>query len=171
MLFTVTQMRELPFPALMEIYREENRAMGKKQWPWETEGRQLALAEEDFRDYLETIFFRQEGAVYALWFSQGRYVSALRLEPYLDGLLLEALATAPQERRKGYAAALIRAVEEMLRLQGPVRLYAHVAKGNTPSLKTHASCGFLKISDSARYIDGSADSRCVTLLFEAPKII
>ena len=75
------------------------------------------------------------------------------------------------ERRKGYAGALIRAVQEMLLSRGPVRLYAHVAKHNTPSLRTHSACGFQKIQDSAVYIDGSADSRSVTLLFEYPKNI
>ena len=131
----------------------------------------LLETEEDFREYLETVFFRQEGALYALWLREDRCVSALRLEPYRDGLLLEALATAPGERRKGYAGALIRAVQEMLLSRGPVRLYAHVAKHNTPSLRTHSACGFQKIQDSAVYIDGSADSRSVTLLFEYPKNI
>ena len=42
---------------------------------------------------------------------------------------------------------------------------------NTPSLRTHSACGFQKIQDSAVYIDGSADSRSVTLLFEYPKNI
>ena len=171
MLRIAHSLRELPFPALMAVYREENQLLGKRRWPWETPQRQLALAEEDFREYLETVFFRQEGALYALWLREDRCVSALRLEPYRDGLLLEALATAPGERRKGYAGALIRAVQEMLISQGPVRLYAHVAKRNTPSLRTHSACGFQKIRDSAVYIDGSADSRSVTLLFEAAKNI
>ena len=171
MLKIVRNMGQLPFSDLMRVYAEENLALGRRRWPREPQPRQLALAEEDFREYLETVFFRQEGALYALWLREDRCVSALRLEPYRDGLLLEALATAPGERRKGYAGALIRAVQEMLLSRGPVRLYAHVAKRNTPSLRTHSACGFQKIRDSAVYIDGSADSRSVTLLFEAAKNI
>ena len=168
MLKIVRKMGQLPFSALMGGYEEENLALGRRRWPREPESRQLALAEEDFR---ETVFFRQEGALYALWLREDRCVSALRLEPYRDGLLLEALATAPGERRKGYAGALIRAVQEMLLSRGPVRLYAHVAKRNTPSLRTHSACGFQKIKDRAVYIDGSADSRSGTLLFEAAKTL
>ena len=169
MLKIVRNMGQLPFSDLMRVYAEENLALGRRRWPREPQP--LALAEEDFREYLETVFFRQEGALYALWLRQDRCVSALRLERYWDGLLLKALTTAPGERRKGYAGALIRAVQEMILSQGPVRLYAHVAKHNTPSLRTHSACGFQKIQDSAVYIDGSADSRSVTLLFEYPKNI
>ena len=168
MLLIAHHFRELPFSALMAVYLEENLALGKERWPWETASRQLELAEEDFRDYLESIFFRQERALYALLEQDGICVSALRLEPYRDGLLLEALATAPGERRKGYACALIREVTDFLADQGPVRIYAHVEKQNTASLKTHAHCGFQKISDNAVYIDGSADSRSVTLSLEIP---
>lgn len=157
---------QLPFSALMEVYQEENLALGARRWPWESEARQLALAEEEFRDYLESIFFRQNNAMYALLMHDGRALSALRLESYRDGLLLEALSTRKDLRRQGYATALIREVTEYLRKQGPVRIYAHVAKKNFPSLRTHARCGFRKISDSSVYIDGSADSRCVTLVLE-----
>ena len=171
MLYVAKQLCQLSFEQLMEVYREGNLENGRILAPFDSQARQLQLAEQDFHSYLAETFFPVRGAMYAVWEVEGKYVSALRLEPYRDGLLLEALATAPQERRKGYASALIRAVEEKLCTKAPLRLYAHVAKKNTPSLKTHASCGFLKISDSALYIDGSADSRCVTLLFEAPKKI
>ena len=168
MLRMVHSMGELPFPALMNIYREENQALGAKRWPWENEARQLALAEEEFRNYLESIFFSQPGAVYALWEVGEKPRSALRLELYRDGLLLEALATAPEERRKGYARSLIQAVVRYLQALGKTKVYAHVGKKNIPSLGVHECCGFVKISDSAVYIDGSADSRSVTLRLDIP---
>ena len=93
MLKIVRKMGQLPFSALMGVYEEENLALGRRRWPREPESRQLALAEEVFREYLETVFFRQEGALYALWLREDRCVSALRLEPYRDGLLLD-VATA-----------------------------------------------------------------------------
>ena len=66
MLKIVRNMGQLPFSDLMRVYAEENLALGRRRWPREPQPRQLALAEEDFREYLETIFFRQEGALYAL---------------------------------------------------------------------------------------------------------
>ena len=131
----------------------------------ETPDRQLALAEEDFREYLSQVFFAAEGAAYFILEEAGRYVSALRLEPYEDGLLLEALETAPEERRKGYAAHLICETVAYLKKSGPVRLYSHVLRGNTASLRTHEKCGFRQISDCARYIDGSVNRRAVTMLY------
>ena len=59
-------------------------------------------------------FFRQKGAFYCLWKENGRTVSALRLEPFGDGLLLEALETMPEQPRRGYGKALILAVLAVL---------------------------------------------------------
>ena len=89
------------------------------------------------------------------------YFSALRLEPYEDGLLLEALETAPAHRRKGYAEKLIRAVQaEFLQ-----KIYSHVSKKNTASLAVHQKCGFRQVLDYAKYIDGSVVRSAVTLCY------
>ena len=165
MLLIAKSLRGLSFPKLMEVYVEGNRENGGNRYPGETPDRQLALAEEDFREYLSQVFFAAEGAAYFILEEAGRYVSALRLEPYEDGLLLEALETAPEERRKGYAAHLICEVVAYLKKSGPVRMYSHVLRGNTASLRTHEKCGFRQISDSARYIDGSVNRRAVTMLY------
>ena len=126
----------------------------------EPEDRQIALAEQDFYQYLKDCFFPTFGAVYAVWMEENEYISALRLEPYKDGFLLEALETAPKHRRKGYAVKLIRAVLAQMPDQ---RIYSHVSKRNVPSLAVHEKCGFRKISDSAIYIDGSVNHRACTL--------
>ena len=165
MLLVAHSLRGLSFSKLMEVYLEGNRENGVNCYAGETPERQLALAEEDFREYLGRVFFTVEGAEYFILEEAGRYVSALRVEPYEDGLLLEALETAPGERRKGYAARLIRETVAHLQKRGPVRLYSHVLRGNTASLRTHEKCGFRQISDCARYIDGSVNSRAVTLLY------
>jgi RimJ/RimL family protein N-acetyltransferase len=78
-------------------------------------------------------------------------------------MLLEALETAPEQRKKGYATALIRAA---LAQVGTVKIYSHVGKRNEASLKTHISCGFRRISEQAVYADGSVNDRCCTLLYE-----
>ena len=152
MLILAKKCRELSFGRLMEIYVEGNLEQGQELAPDETEARQIALGEQAFYNYLEQVFFRTPGAVYAVWEVDGTYVSAMRLEPYQDGLLLEALETAPAERRKGYAKALIQAVLPQL---GDVKVYSHVNKRNTASRKTHEACGFVKCLDHAVYADGS----------------
>lgn len=157
---------ELNFRQLMDVYREDNVDNGKEFYPDLPPDRQLEETEQSFYQYLAQDFFRQNGAFCAVWEVRGRYVSALRLEPYKDGLLLEALSTAPQCRRQGYAAELIRAV-----LQGlpPGKVYSHVGKGNRASLGVHEKCGFRRIRETAVYIDGSVNDRCCTLLYEHSK--
>ena len=164
MLKLATSLRDLSFGNLMEVYAEGNLENGKDRWPELPEDRQLLLAEQDFYDYLREIFFRTKGAVYAVWVLEGKYVSALRLEPYKDGLLLEALETAPGARRKGYAEELLRAVQHRT---GGTKIYSHVHKNNIPSLDIHKKCGFRRIKEYAVYIDGSVNSRCCTLCHEA----
>lgn len=160
MLIMARKMRELSFGALMEVYVQDCMERGRALFPQETQDRQIAIGEQEFYQYLNEVFFRTPGAVYAVWAETSCYVSALRLEPFRDGLLLEALATAPDQRRKGYARKLIQAVLDQT---GPIRIYSHVDKRNTASLKTHAACGFSVILDYAVGIDGSVNPRCLTM--------
>lgn len=163
MLQIAKSLKELSFEALMQVYKQDNQENGREFYPDEPEMRQLQLAEERFYQYLRESFFSVPGALYALWVQDGAYVSALRLEPYRDGLLLEALSTHPEHRRKGYATALIRAVQAYV---GVGKIYSHVGKKNTPSRKTHESCGFRILSNQAVYIDGSVNSRAYTMCYE-----
>lgn len=166
MLRVARNMGKLSFGALMEVYIDANREHGALLAPEEPEARQIALSEQEFYSYLHDSFFAHSGALYCIWEENGKYVSALRLEPYRDGLLLEALETAPSQRRKGYAAQLIRAVQQLLAQQGSVRLYSHVSKRNEASLKTHLSCGFEIELDYASFVDGSVNHRSYTMRFE-----
>jgi GNAT superfamily N-acetyltransferase len=159
MLYIATKMQELNFSQLMAVYEEGNRENGEIFYPDLPEGQQLLCAEQSFYEYLREGFFPVSGAVYAIWIENECYVSALRLEPYEDGLLLEALETAPTQRRKGYAKKLIRAVLE----QFPQKIYSHVSKKNTASLAVHEKCGFVQVLDYAKYIDGSVARNAVTL--------
>lgn len=163
MLKIVKRLGELSFPRLMEIYVDDNRENGAERYPEEPEMRQLELAEADFRQYLVEVFFRQKGAFYAIWEESGRYVSALRLEPYRDGLLLEALSTHSAYRRMGYASMLIQAVQCLPEVE---KIYSHVSKRNAPSQGTHIKCGFRVVADQAVYIDGSVNARAVTFCWE-----
>lgn len=162
MLILATSLRELRFGELMDVYADSNREKAE-EWPNLPRGYALTLAEQDFRQYLDEVFFRTPGAVCAVWEESGEYVSTLRLEPYKDGLLLEGLETHPAHRKRGYAAALIRVVQQH---PGIGKIYSHVNKRNTASLKTHEKCGFRQISDHAVYINGSVDFRCCTMCYE-----
>ncbi len=152
MLYIAKSLNDLDFRALMDIYEEGNAEKGD-----------ILQAEQDFYQYLRQVFFKTEGAYYCLWQVDGIFVSALRLEPFMDGLLLEALETAPGKRRMGYATALIQAV---LSHTGAEKIYAHVHKRNLPSLKTHRKCGFEIVSEVARYIDGSVNTNSYTMCME-----
>ena len=163
MLLIAHRLNALSFGKLMDVYREGNSENGRELWPRERPERQLALAEQDFYDYLSQTFFRVPGAFYALWQVNGRYVSALRMEPYQDGWLLCALETMPEHRGKGYAKALIMEVLSQMKLQ---KIYSHVSKRNLASLRTHESCGFRKVLDHAVYADGSVLPTSLTLMTE-----
>lgn len=160
MLKIVRKMNDLSFGKLMEVYIEGNLENGQDLWPDEPESRQIALAEQEFYNYLQQVFFKTSGAQYLIWEENGSYVSALRLEPYQDGLLLEALETVPEARRRGYAAQLMYAALESV---GNVKVYSHVHKRNLASLRTHEKCGFVRILDHAVYADGSVNDVCSTL--------
>ena len=156
MLRSARSVKELNFSALMEVYIEGNLEKAE-------EGVSLLEAEQDFYAFLRDVFFAQPGSVYWILEEGGSYVSALRLEPYKDGWLLEALETAPEHRRKGYAEALLRQVTALPEYK---KIYSHVHKKNGPSLAVHEKCGFVRIAESAAYIDGSVNSRACTLLFQ-----
>lgn len=116
-----------------------------------------------FDSYLQDVFFRTKGAVYCIWEQDGRYVSALRLEPYEDGLILAGLQTLPGERGKGIATELIGAVVQWL---GTGKIYAHVYHRNKASIRVHQRCGFCLIAPHARFLDCSVSVFAGTYLFE-----
>ena len=57
MLVVAKSLREIAFGKLMDVYQEGNLENGADRWPDEPEGRQIALAEEDFYNYLQQVFF------------------------------------------------------------------------------------------------------------------
>lgn len=159
MMILARSLRQLRFGDLMGVYLRTNRENAERDYPEEPPAVGLRLAEADFYEYLRQRFFRTPGAMYALWEEDGSYVSALRLEPYRDGMLVTALETSPEARRRGYAQRLLAAVLEQA--AGPV--YSHVAWENHPSMCLHQKLGFRKIQDTALYLDGSVDHRACTM--------
>ena len=158
-----------PFSALPGIYRDSLRSSGAFQYPEEPITQQKALAESDFLSYIRLDFFPRRGSLYALWEEDGKPVSAARIEPYRDGVLLSGLETAPDCRGRGFASALLKSLLGILQGQGIPRVYSHVRKDNAPSLAVHKKCGFAVYKTTAVYLDGSADGKSYTLLLEFEK--
>ena len=165
MLKIVSSLSELHFGKLMCVYEESNRENAVERYGGLDRNLAILNTEQDFYQYLNEIFFSTKGAVYAIWEEEGRYVSALRLEPYMDGFLLEALETAPDCRRRGHSSALIRSVCSWIGDQGCSKIYSHVSKENVASLKVHVACGFRIVQDYAEYIDGTLRKNVYTLYF------
>lgn len=164
-LYVISSMSQLNIEQLMSVYLEGNIKNGEKNFSDLCCEEQIQKAELDFVDYLREDFFRQKDAAYYVWSVDGVYRSALRMEPYRDGLLLEALETAPNSRRNGYAYALISAVVSFLKEKNTTVVYSHVDKCNVPSLKLHIKCGFQRIKESATYIDGTVTQNSCTMCY------
>ena len=109
MLQIIRSMSQLDFSGMMALYEEGNLENAADLYPHLPQGQGLAQAEQDFYQYLRECFFKTPGAYYAVWAENGQYRSALRMEPYKDGMLLAALETHPDFRRRGYGEKLIRA--------------------------------------------------------------
>lgn len=169
MLKIIQSIQQLSFSQLMEVYEESNMLNGRERHPLASPHSQLHEAEQDFYHYLASVFFRQKNSYYAVLIENETYVSALRLEPYLDGVLLCALETAPNSRRHGYAYKLISSVIAYLAEQGSGMLYSHISKRNVASLNVHLKCGFQIIQDHAVYSDGSVLPGSYTLAYEFKK--
>ena len=85
-------------------------------------------------------------------------------DTFVDTLCFGGVATPLQHRRKGYGEALVRAALEHA---SNVKIYSHVSKKNTASLRTHEKCGFREILDYAVYADGSVNDASCTLCVES----
>ena len=156
------RMKDLNFDLLMEVYAEALEENWKDLYSELDRAEGLLQARQDFYQYLHQVFFATKGAFYAIYLDNGTYMSAVRFEPYKDGLLLEAVETAPSHRKKGYAYTLLHEALLHLRACGYQKIYSHISKKNTASIRLHTTCGFVKIADSATYIDGDVSNRAFT---------
>ena len=169
MLLVIHKFHQLSFSELVRVYSESLSQDIHDDDRSRAYHEQMREAEQEFYDYLNAVFFRQKNACYVVLEENGRYISALRLEPYMDGFLICALETAPEFRRKGFAEKLMRETVSFLSKTSDGKLYSHIAKNNTASLVLHEKCGFKTIKDYARYLDGSVFHDHVTMLYEYRK--
>lgn len=164
MLLVCTNLSQLNWSELMAVYAEGVEENGQDFYPDLPKGQQLLRAEQDFYTYLKQDFFRCQQERYCIWEENGAYVSALRLHPFEDGLLIEALETRLGYRQKGYATLLIRAVLAEI---GQQKVYSHISRRNRASIATHQKCGFHKFLDYAHYDEGEINTKCDTYRYEA----
>lgn len=169
MLLIISKFSELHFSKLLNVYNESIISAGKERYPFCTDVEQRFRAESDFYHYLNSVFFHQPNSFCAIWAASGEYKTALRLEPYCDGLLLCGLETAPEARNEGFATALLKAVLHNLSEHNIGTVYSHVNKTNVSSLTVHQNCGFQIIKNHAVCLDGSVLHDSYTLAFTCKK--
>lgn len=162
MLTIISNAEQLPYSQVMCVYEQSIRESAKKNHRNCCSMQQLLNAEQDLYAYLQDVL-EQKLAVLAFWTDNNKFVSALCLEKYRDGLLLTALETAPRERGKGYASMLVSCVVDQF---SDCKIYSHIADNNLTSISVHLKCGFQKISSSAVFLDGSQSTDASTYLYE-----
>lgn len=159
MLKIINSIRDLSFSDIIHVYSQSIAENGRLYYPALDLHNQRLEAEQDLYNYLCT-FFKISGAYMGIWIENGIYISAVRIEPYKDGMLISALETAPECRGLGYATRLLSAITQVQ----DNRYYSHVSVDNKSSLIVHKKAGFSVLSDYARYIDGSVDHKSYTLI-------
>ncbi len=120
-------------------------------------------AYNEMTEYLREDFFRTQGAFYAI---AGDYDCGLRVEPYRDGFLIEALQTKAELQNQGYAKTLLRCVLQSDMFPEGAAIYSHIHKKNAPSLAVHTACGFTQILDYAVFVDGSVYQHSCTMVYK-----
>lgn len=150
MLKIVKSLRDLDYPQLLTVYREQLKKSAVR-------GVEVAFYED------LSLFLSKRDNVCCLWAPQGRYAACVRVEPYRDGFLMTCLETAPDCRRQGIAYALVNAVLQDLSQQSGKCAYVHIAKNNRSSIGLHKKVGFRVVSDSARLVDGTVSQKYFTL--------
>lgn len=126
---------------LMAVYEESNGENAQDMFPDDSPEIARKKVHEGFGQYLDE-FLADPQNTYYIWEEQGAYRSALRLTKLTDFYYMEALETAPDCRRNGYAEKLMNAVITYLkRAHNPV-IRSCVSKKNEKSLAFHKKCGF-----------------------------
>lgn len=162
MLLKITHFEDIDGRRLMDIYAESNFENTDYFFPDEKDKKKaVKMVEEGFLDFLKNDYFTHPESAYCIYAENGVWISAARVFHALDDLYyLGGLETHPDFRRQGYAKRLISGIIDELKKCGSFRLYSSVGKRNTPSLRTHESCGFCIVSDVGHdYYYGDDDDR------------
>lgn len=161
MLLITQEIIAINYSQLMHVYEESIQLNGRKTYPRSSPVKQVFFSEQDLYSYLR--FALGSGCWLAVWVESGCYQSAVRLEPYKDGLLVTALETARNVRNKGYAQTLMNAV---LQNFSAVKIYAHIYADNKISIHLHEKLGFKQIKKTAEFLDGTVTSDAYTFMID-----
>ena len=164
MLRIVEAYSELNMEQYLHLCRESIQQSGWEKYRHLSPKTQVQNAKDDLVGYLSGGFFWKKGAFCALWVEDDTYKSALRIEPYRDGVLLHALETDPRARRQGYAFNLVQGVLSYLRDKNQALVYSHIHKWNISSKCLHEKCGFEIIADSAVLLDETVTQSYYTMV-------
>lgn len=168
MVIEFEQMKEQEMYRLVrEVYPEGSLEIAQEKNP-ELEDLSEAIREEEeyFVGFLKRFMESEQNRYYVLDID-GRWVSALRLTR-LDGFYyLEALETAPEYRRNGYAAQLIGEVIALIKEGGEVTIRSNVNKSNVASLVTHKKCGFsIELENGVNCLTGEVRDYVYGMIYE-----
>ena len=158
MLLLFNRWSEIDWSQFLDVCLQSNTKRGQCDYPAFTPYEQLQMAERDVCEYLRDAF-RENAFKCAAWALDGQYKAVLRLEKYMNGYLITGLETAANERRKGYAEALLRSILTVL---PGICIYSHINRNNFSSIQLHEKCGFVRILDYAAFLDGSVSTTAVT---------
>lgn len=157
MLRIFDRLTETEFSDLMKVYIEGNEDNAVYFYPDKPLSEGVKLAEADFKRFLDG-FFAKDGNICYVLEEDGEFISALRLRSFEDFYYLEALETAPDYRRKGYAVSLITQVCGYLAEETGKEIVIRdcVSKNNQASLAAHKKAGFvIETEQGIDYENGS----------------
>lgn len=151
-----------------EVYSEACIENASDKHPERTDLNEAIKEEEyDFVNFLKRFLAKAENTYYVLE-ADNQWVSALRLTKLEEFYYMEALETAPEHRRKGYASTLIREVISSLSQNGPVKIRSNVSKQNKASLATHRKCGFIIAEENGiNYLYGTQNDHLYGMAYSS----
>lgn len=146
---------QLEYRKILDVYEGSLRQIANDSYGGMDPNVGMIYAEQDFYAYIRDVFLKTEGAFYGIMEMHGMYVCAVRVEPYLDGMLIAGLETMPSCRSRGFAYELLSEVGAYLVDCGCTAVYSHIHKDNFSSLRVHEKCGFTCLREDAVLIDGT----------------
>ncbi len=150
-----------------EVYPEGCIENAREKYPEREDLTEAIREEEDYFVGFLKRFMENERNQYYVWEVDGKWVSALRLTKLAGFYYLEALETAPEHRRNGYAAKLIDEVLAMLKTHGGVTIRSNVNKSNEASLATHKKCGFrIELENGVNCLTGEERDYVYGMIYE-----
>ena len=168
MLKILRSVNGLSYSMIMEVYGQSLRLAAEKEYPQKGENAGLLQAEQDYYAYLRDVHFLLNGAFMAVWEEKGVYISAVRVEPYQDGVLITGLETRSDFRNQGYATMLLRALTARCNAGEYPEIISHIDDDNVASIAVHTKCGFQKIADHAAFLDGTVSHIACTMRYCPP---